>query len=618
MTCPLSQVFVVTQDVLGHGATATVRRVIHKRTGEEFALKSLSKRDLTAWQEKNLLNEVEIFLSVDHPNICRLAYVFEAPTMVHLVMELCRGPDLHEMIYQRFNSGGYFSEPEVADIIAQVLYAINYLHTSNIVHRDIKPSHFMFTCGCPVITDPRHVYDCPDRRLKLFDFGLARRIGSSKSMGGGTLSYMAPECLEIEWESRKPLQRRVSVFGEDDLDDQQNSIDADQRGSGSTAISAKCDIWGVGVICHLLLTGKMPFESPNVGDVLREMRKIRRQRSTGKYLSGDRFNHLSEAAKSFLRGCLQVLPSERFSARQALDDQWLADMLHNEKRREGEENDGAAEVLPWDVLESMRRYAVANSLRKAALNMVASGLTSREVHDLEKTFVKIDVDHDGVIQFSELLRVIAPTDRKDMQSVFRMLGKSTGSGKGQIVDDEDDFEVEYSQFLAAAVHMRSEMFRDRMREIFGRFDIDGNGTISEDELKTILSHSPSTGDDLDAEVADLLAKFDKDGNGVIDYEEFLAAMDDDEGSRDKTWVWAQRHEIHSAPLLDKHSPYVGTFAHAPGVSPISRRSSSVGELSPRRKASSPSPTATVRPVRPFPKPASSLVTCCERGGCVVM
>ncbi|KAF4727669.1 hypothetical protein FOZ63_018848, partial [Perkinsus olseni] len=237
---------------------------------------------------------------------------------------------------------------------------------------------------------------------------------------------------------------------------------------------------------------------------------------------------------------------------------------------------------------------------------------------LEKTFVKIDVDHDGVIQFSELLRVIAPTDRKDMQSVFRMLGKSVASGKkGQIMDDEDDFEVEYSQFLAAAVHMRSEMFRDRMREIFGRFDIDGNGTISEDELKTILSHSPSTGDDLDAEVADLLAKFDKDGNGVIDYEEFLAAMDDDEGSRDKTWVWAQRHEIHSAPLLDKHSPYVGTFAHAPGVLPISRRSSSVGELSPRRKASSPSPTATVRPVRPFPKPASSLVTCCERG-CVVM
>ncbi|KAF4718140.1 Mitotic spindle-associated MMXD complex subunit MIP18, partial [Perkinsus olseni] len=196
---------------------------------------SLSKRDLTAWQEKNLLNEVEIFLSVDHPNICRLAYVFEAPTMVHLVMELCRGPDLHEMIYQRFNSGGYFSEPEVADIIAQVLYAINYLHTSNIVHRDIKPSHFMFTCGCPVITDPRHVYDCPDRRLKLFDFGLARRIGSSKSLGGGTLSYMAPECLEIEWESRKPLQRRVSVFGEDELDDQQDNIDAEQRGSGLVA-----------------------------------------------------------------------------------------------------------------------------------------------------------------------------------------------------------------------------------------------------------------------------------------------------------------------------------------------------------------------------------------------
>ncbi|KAF4668975.1 Mitotic spindle-associated MMXD complex subunit MIP18 [Perkinsus chesapeaki] len=410
MTCPISQVFVVTQDELGHGATATVRKVIHKRTGEEFALKSLPKRDLTPLQKKILLNEVEIFLSVDHPNICRLAYVFEAPSMVH---------------------------------------------------RDIKPSHFIFTCGCPVVTDAAHVYECPDRRLKLFDFGLARRIGSSKFIGGGTLSYMAPECLEVEWESRKPIQRRVSVFGDDDLDEQ---------------------------------------------------------------------------------------------------------------LRSGKDSE----------------YAVASSLRKAALNMVASGLTSREVHDLEKAFVKIDIDHDGV------------------------------------PENDHDFEVEYSQFLAAAVHMRSEMFRDKMREIFGRFDIDGNGTISEDELKMILSHSPSTNnDDLDAEVAELLAKFDKDGNGVIDYEEFLTAMDDDEGSRDKTWIWAQRHEIHSAPLLDKHSPYVGTFAHAPGGSPLSRGSLStlprdLASSSPRMSAYHQSPvTSVVRAVHPLPKPMRSAAVCCDRG-CNVM
>ncbi|EER04253.1 calmodulin, putative, partial [Perkinsus marinus ATCC 50983] len=194
------------------------------------------------------------------------------------------------------------------------------------------------------------------------------------------------------------------------------------------------------------------------------------------------------------------------------------------------------EVLPWNVLESMRRYAMSNSLRKAALNMVASGLTSREVHDLEKSFVKIDADHDGVIQFSELLQAIAPTNRKGMHSVFRMLGKSVNSGNGQV--------VEYSQFLAAAVHMRSEMFRDKMREIFGRFDIDGNGTISRDELRTILAYSPSTNDDdLDAEVAELLTKFDTDGNGVIDYEEFLAAIDDDEGSRDKTWIFRRSMRV---------------------------------------------------------------------------
>lgn len=55
-----------------------------------------------------------------------------------------------------------------------------------------------------------------------------------------------------------------------------------------------------------------------------------------------------------------------------------------------------------------------------------------KVHDLEKSFVKIDADHDGVIQFSELLQAIAPTNRKGMHSVFRMLGKSVNSGNGQV------------------------------------------------------------------------------------------------------------------------------------------------------------------------------------------
>lgn len=118
-----------------------------------------------------------------------------------------------------------------------------------------RPPRFLLSFHFEVVesshfSDPHHVIDCPDRRLKLFDFGLARRIGSSKSIAvimhgrgiepgsldsplqGGTLSYMAPECLEVEWESRKPIQRRVSVFGEGELNDEveRSGIDKEDRG----------------------------------------------------------------------------------------------------------------------------------------------------------------------------------------------------------------------------------------------------------------------------------------------------------------------------------------------------------------------------------------------------
>lgn len=254
------------REVLGDGTSGQVRRAIHRKSGKERAVKVISLRrhvDISTIE-----SEVSLLQSLDHPYIVKLIEVFvHNGVAMYLVMELVKGGDLFDCIVEKQR----YSEMEARRAMRRLLSAIHYLHEeSNIVHRDLKPENVL--CSSP--TD-----------VKLADFGLAKILkADGLKTFCGTPAYFAPEVL----------QRRGTVAG--------------QGRYGKPA-----DIWSLGVILYILLTGKPPFDAD-----IDEPRAFN--------VDFDSDHHIwsqMATAKELVEQMLHQDPKQRLTVCEACDHSWI-------------------------------------------------------------------------------------------------------------------------------------------------------------------------------------------------------------------------------------------------------------------------------------------------------
>ena len=171
---------------LGKGGYGKVYQVKSKITGKMYACKKLSKLDI-----KNLIKfrrEIDILMKTDHPNIIKLYETFESPNSLYLIMEECHGGELFDRILQHIENKEMYSEKDAAQIIQQVMSAIEYCHNNGIVHRDLKPENLLYLKKGNEENNP----------LKIIDFGLSRTLDAKKILNSkvGTAYYVSPEILQ--------------------------------------------------------------------------------------------------------------------------------------------------------------------------------------------------------------------------------------------------------------------------------------------------------------------------------------------------------------------------------------------------------------------------------------
>ncbi|XP_035272598.1 serine/threonine-protein kinase H1 homolog [Anguilla anguilla] len=256
--------------LIGRGSFSRVVRVEHKSTRQPYAIKMIETR----CQEGREVCESElgVLRRVRHANIIQLIEVFETAERVYMVMELATGGELFDRIIAR----GSFTERDATRVLQMVLDGVKYLHTLGITHRDLKPENLLY------------YHPGADSKIMITDFGLAstRRRGNECLMKTtcGTPEYIAPEILV-----RKPYTNAV-------------------------------DMWALGVISYILLSGTMPFEDENRTRLYRQILK-------GKYsFSGEPWPNVSNLAKDFIERVLTVDPAARLSAGQALKHPWIVSM----------------------------------------------------------------------------------------------------------------------------------------------------------------------------------------------------------------------------------------------------------------------------------------------------
>ncbi|XP_017292926.1 death-associated protein kinase 2 [Kryptolebias marmoratus] len=264
--------FYVIEEVLGSGHFGQVRKVRDKTTGTFWAGKFLKIRKSACshlgLERSGVEQEVEILQALKHPNIVNLKDVFESRSEVVLILELVSGGELFDFIAEKEN----LLESEAIEFITQILEGLKFMHSNNIAHFDLKPENIMLSDKLS-----------PRPNIKLIDFGLAYHFSQGKEYRStsGTPQYIAPEVINYE-----PL--------------------------GTAA-----DMWSIGVITYILLSGLSPFQGDTDEETLKNILALKYE------FNYHYFSTTSAMAKDFILKLLVNNPIERMSAEECLRHPWI-------------------------------------------------------------------------------------------------------------------------------------------------------------------------------------------------------------------------------------------------------------------------------------------------------
>ena len=128
---------------LGSGSFATVHLVKHKTSGAIRAMKAIKKGpgfDEDNDNEEEIINEINILMKMDHPNIVKIFEFYNSSTHYYLITEYCEGGCLFDVIIK---NNGPFTEIQASYIMHQLFSVVNYCHKMKIIHRDLKPENIL-------------------------------------------------------------------------------------------------------------------------------------------------------------------------------------------------------------------------------------------------------------------------------------------------------------------------------------------------------------------------------------------------------------------------------------------------------------------------------------------
>lgn len=242
----------------------------------KVAIKEINLRTLGKQQLQDLNMEMNILSQLDHESIVEIYAVYTLPDKLFMVTEYLRGGELLTAICKR----DHYHERDARRVMWQVTSALQYMHARRVIHRDIKPMNLILA---------ERTLESP---VKIADFGFAaidcdeiRRPGRFLC---GTPGYIAPEVLSYR------------------------------------SYSTKVDMWSLGIVLYVLLSGYMPFPTDESGE-----EHVKRGRIV---FPPARFARVSHGAKDLIQRLLMVDPEQRLSATQVLQHPWMQLYAHERQR----------------------------------------------------------------------------------------------------------------------------------------------------------------------------------------------------------------------------------------------------------------------------------------------
>nr|XP_015804148.2 myosin light chain kinase, smooth muscle isoform X2 [Nothobranchius furzeri] len=250
---------------LGTGKFGLVFKLTHKETGHVCAGKYYKGR--RAKEREAARQEIEMMNDLHHPKLVQCLAAYDHKPEMVMVMEYIAGGELFERIV---DDNFEHTEPASERYMKQILEGIAYMHEKNIVHLDLKPENI-------VCVDPNGT------SIKIIDFGLARKLDDLTPLRvmHGTPEFVAPEVINYE------------------------------------PVCLATDMWSIGVICYILLSGESPFQGNSDTETLALVTAAQWE------FDEESFEDITEEAKDFISCLLNKDPRRRKSCEEALAHSWV-------------------------------------------------------------------------------------------------------------------------------------------------------------------------------------------------------------------------------------------------------------------------------------------------------
>ncbi|KAL5735248.1 hypothetical protein ACOSP7_033109 [Xanthoceras sorbifolium] len=467
-------------------AIKTLKRIgsttpLGKKTSNTASTMEFPTRKQVSISDALLTNEILVMRKIvehvsPHPNVVDLYDVCEDQTGVHLVLELCSGGELFDRIVAQER----YSEAEAAAVVRQIAQGLRGLHKADIVHRDLKPENCLF------------LNQRKDSPLKIMDFGLSSVEGYTDPVVGlfGSIDYVSPEALSQD------------------------------------RITTKSDMWSLGVILYILLSGYPPF-------IAQSNRQKQQMIMAGDFSFYEKtWKNISSSAKQLISSLLAVDPHRRPSAQELLNHPWV-------------NGDSAKEdQMDAEVVSRLQSFNARRKLRAAALASICCSkvflrtkklktllgtydLTQEEIENLRIHFKKICAKGDNATlsEFEEVLKAM------NMSSLVPLAPRIF-----DLFDNNRDGTVDMREILCGLSSLRNSQGDDALRLCFQMYDTDRSGCISKEEVASMLRALPD--DCLPADITEpgkldeIFDRMDANSDGKVTFEEFKASMQTDSSLRD--------------------------------------------------------------------------------------
>ena len=445
--------------LLGEGFFSTVYEVQNRITDIMRAMKAIKKNSEIKQDEKEIINEINILKTIDHPNIVKIFEFYSNSQNYSIIMEYCKGGQLYEEIRNK----APFDEEYTAYVMYQIFSAINYCHGMNIIHRDLKPENIL------IVNRYKNNY-YPN--VKICDFGMAKMIHKNQDENKfvGTIYYVAPEVIQKKY-------------------------------------NEKCDLWSCGVIMYIMLSRKPPFGGEGANEIMANIQKGTLD------LESHPFDTISENAKDLIRKLLTRDVKKRISAQEALNHPWFKELKSKELYNEIQD-----EKIIEKLLNNLKKYKKNSIIQETGLAYLVHNfpqmkdvinscklfnqidlngdgkITEHELYkglchkiksdtledDVREIYQKIDMDNDGYIQYEEFVRAAVSKEKFMGENVlkfaFRFFDKDN-SGKVTF----DEIAAVFSKSVTDKEHVEQAL-----NHIIHEVDKNRDGKISFQEFSQVM------------------------------------------------------------------------------------------------------------------------------------